>query len=140
MIYPNGLEIKDTTEGSTSASYLDALLTLDTNGKITTQLYDKRDNFNFSVVNFPYLCSNIPVSPAYDVYISQLIRYARACSTYDQVLVRSSLLTNKLMLLGFQLNRLQAAFRKFYGRYRGLVCSYNLSLGHMLSDMFHTNR
>ena len=39
-----------------------------------------------------------------------------------------------------QLSRLQAAFRKFYGRYNDLICSYNLSLGHMLSDMFHTNR
>jgi hypothetical protein len=51
-IYPSELEIKDTTESSTSASYLDGLLKLDTNDKITTQLYDKRDDFNFSIVNF----------------------------------------------------------------------------------------
>jgi hypothetical protein len=113
------------------------LLKLDTNGKITTQLYDKRDDFNFSIVNFPYLCSNIPVSHAYGVYISQLIRYARACSTYDQFLVRGSLLTNKLMSQGFQLSRLQAAFRKFYDRYNDLICPYNLSLGHMQSDVSH---
>jgi hypothetical protein len=41
---------------------------------------------------------------------------------------------------GFQMSRLQAAFRKFYGRYNDLIYPYNLSLGHMLSDMFHTNR
>jgi hypothetical protein len=58
--FQNELEIKDTTESSTSALYLDVLLKLDTNDKITTQLYDKRDDFNFSIVNFPYLCSNIP--------------------------------------------------------------------------------
>jgi hypothetical protein len=102
------LEIKDTTECSTSASHLDILLKLVANIIITTQLYDKRNNFNFSIVNFPYLCSNIPVSPAYGVYILQLIWYARACSTYDQFLVRVSLLTNKLMPQGFQLSRLQA--------------------------------
>jgi hypothetical protein len=34
---------------------------------------------------------------------------------------------------------LQAALRKSYGRYNDLICPYNLSLGHMLSDMFHTN-
>jgi hypothetical protein len=84
LIYPNKLEIKDTTECSTSASYLDALLKLDTKGKIMTQVHDKREDFNFSIVNFPYLFSNIPASPAYGVYISQLIRYARAC---DQFLV-----------------------------------------------------
>jgi hypothetical protein len=51
----------------------------------------------------------------------QIIRYARACSTYDQFLARGSLLTNKLMSQGFQLSRLQAAFRKFYGRYNDLI-------------------
>jgi hypothetical protein len=136
LIYPNELEIKDTTECSTSASYLDILLKLDSKVKITTQLYDKRIAYNFSIVNFPYLCSNIPASPAYGVYISQLIRYARACSTYDQFLVRGSLLTNKLMSQEFQLSRLQAAFRKFYSRYNDLIFPYNLSL----SDMFHINR
>ena len=41
----------------------------------------------------------------------------------------------KLMSQGFQLSRLQAAFRKFYGRYNDLICPYNLSLGHMLFDI-----
>ena len=67
-------------------------------------------------------------------------KYRRACSTYDQFLVRGNLLTDKLMSQGFQLSPLQAAFRKFYDRYNDLICPYNLSLGHMLSDMFHTNR
>jgi hypothetical protein len=78
--------------------------------------------------NSPYQCSNILVSPAYGVYVSQLIRYTRACSTCDQFLVRGSLLTNKLMSQGFQMSRLQAAIRKFYGRYNDLICSYNLSV------------
>jgi hypothetical protein len=122
LIYSNGLEIKDTTECSTSASYLDLLLKLDTNGKITTQLYVKRDDFNFFIVNFLYLCSNIPASSAYGAYIWQLIRYVRACSTYDQILVLGSVLKNKLMSQEFQLSRLQAAFRKFYGCYNDLIC------------------
>jgi hypothetical protein len=101
--------------------------------------YDKRDDFNFSIVNFPYLCSNTPASPAYGVYISQLLRYARACSAYDQFLLRGNLLTKKLMSQGFQMSHLQAAFRKVYGRYNDLIHPYNLSLGHMLFDMFHNN-
>jgi hypothetical protein len=87
-IYPNELEIKDTTECSISASYLDVLLKLETNDKLTIQFYNKRDDFNFFIVKFPYLCSNIPASPAYGVYISQLIHYARACSAYHQFLLR----------------------------------------------------
>jgi hypothetical protein len=82
-IYPNELEIKDTTESSTSASYLDVLLKLDTQGKITTQLYDKWDDFNFSIDNFPYLCSNIPASPAYGVYNVYIAAYSICKSLLD---------------------------------------------------------
>ena len=52
-------------------------------GKLSTRLYDKRDDFDFHIVNFPFLSSNIPSGPSYGVYISQLIRYARCCSHYD---------------------------------------------------------
>jgi hypothetical protein len=138
-IYPSELEIKDTRESSTSASYLDILLSIDADGKLTTHLYDKRDDFSFTIVNFPYICSNIPLSPAYGIYISQLIRYARAYSTYDQFLILSRLLTDNLMLQGFLQSRLMSAFRKLYGRYNDLIHNYKLSLSQMLSDIFHTN-
>ena len=78
FIYPRELEIKETTETAASSSYLDCYLNID-NGKLTTWLYDKRDDFNFPIVNFPFLSSNIPSAPAYSVYVSQLIRYARTC-------------------------------------------------------------
>jgi hypothetical protein len=64
LIYPDELEIKDTTEYDRSASYLDILLNIDSNGRLTTTLYDKRDDFDFAIVNFPFLCSDIPLSPA----------------------------------------------------------------------------
>jgi hypothetical protein len=96
------LEIKDTTESDKSASYLDILLNIDTNGRLTTSLFDKRDDFDFAIVNFPFLCSNIPLSPAYGVYISELIRYARACFAYEDFLKRGKLLTHKLMLQGYE--------------------------------------
>ena len=138
-IYPNDLEIQETTDSSMSASYLDILLNIDINSKLTTQLYDKRDYFSFSIVNFQNLCSDIPSSPAYGVYVSQLIRYARACSAYDQFLNRDKLLTDKLLLQGFQQSRLKAAFRKFYGRYNNLEYQYDLSFSQMLSDVFYSH-
>ena len=58
FIYPCELEIKETTETVASSSYLDCYLYID-NGKLTTRLYDKWDNFNFPIVNFPFLSSNI---------------------------------------------------------------------------------
>ena len=56
---------------------------LDSESKLSTRLYDKRDDFDFHIVNFPFLSSNVPSGPSYGVYISQLIRYARCCSHYD---------------------------------------------------------
>jgi hypothetical protein len=46
-IYPIELEIKDTTDTDRSASYLDLLLEIDSEGRLRTKLYDKRDNFKF---------------------------------------------------------------------------------------------
>ena len=88
QMYPAELEIKDTTESTTSASYLDLLLSIESDGQLRTSLYDKRNDFNFHITNFPFLSSNIPSSPAYNVFISQLIRYARACSSYECFILR----------------------------------------------------
>ena len=55
--------------------------------------------FNLSIVNFPFICSNIPAAPAYGVhvYISRLIRYSRACGSYQDFLDRGLVLTKKLL-------------------------------------------
>jgi hypothetical protein len=110
----------------TYASYLDFLLIIDTVRKLTIQLFDKWNDFNFAIVNFPYTCSSIPLSPAYGVYFFQLIRYTRACSTYDQFLSRGRLQTHKMILQGFLQSRLMSAFCKVYGRYNDLQCNSSL--------------
>ena len=71
--HPAELEIKDTTESTTSASYLDLELSIGRDGQLHTSIYDKRDNFNFHITNFPFLSRNIPSSPAFGVFIYQLI-------------------------------------------------------------------
>ena len=82
-IYPKELTISVTTESISVASYLDLLFIRDNSNNITTKLDDKRDTFGFHIVNFPFMSSNIPSAPAYGVYASQLIRYARCCSNYS---------------------------------------------------------
>jgi hypothetical protein len=86
LIYPPELEVKETTATGLSASCLDLYLEFDNSGQLSTKLYDKRDDFNFKIINFSNMCSNVPASPAYGVYISQLIRYARASSNYSDFL------------------------------------------------------
>ena len=135
-IYPPELEIKDTTDTSKSASYLDRYLKIDNDGQLKSKLYDKRDDFNFPIVNFPFLCSNIPAAPAYGVYISQLIRYSRACITYSDFLERALLLTRKLLNQGFLMVKLKSSLRKFYGRHHELVDRYEVAVSKMASDLY----
>jgi hypothetical protein len=112
-IYPIELEIKVTADTDRSASYFDLHLEIDSEGQLRTKLYNKRDDFNFPIVNFPFKCSNIPAAPAYGVYISQMIRYSRACGSYQDFLDRGLLLTRKLLNQGFPLVKLKSSLRKF---------------------------
>jgi hypothetical protein len=79
----------------------------------STKIDDKRDDFNFKIINFPNMCSNIPASPAYGVYISQLIHYARASSHYSDFLKRHLRLRNRLLDQGYTKIRLIRSLKKF---------------------------
>ena len=121
QMYPDELEIKDTTESNTSASYLDLLLSIGKDDQFHISIYDKRHDLNFHITNFPFLSSNIPALPAYCVFISQVIRYARACSSYGCFILRATRLSNKLLEQGYAMERLKSSLKKFYGRYWDLI-------------------
>jgi hypothetical protein len=127
-IYPIQLEINDTTDTERSASYLDLHLEIDSEWRLRTKRYDKRDDFNFPIVNFPFICSKILATPTYGVYISQLIRYSRACGSYQDFLDRGLLLTRKLLNPWFLLVKLKSSLRKFYGRHHDMVNRYGRSV------------
>ena len=132
-IYPSELQLKKTTECGTQLSYLDILITIE-NGKYSTAVYDKRDNFNFNIVNFPYLSSNIPSGPAYGVYISQLVRIGRICSNYTQFTWRHYKLTQRLIHQGFRYSTLCIAFRKFVRKYTQVLEKYGWSIRKHIED------
>ena len=96
------------------AIVLSVLLRFTASDYIQTVLYDKRDHFNFLIVNFPFICSNIPIAPAYGVFLSQLIRYSRACGSYQDFPDRELLPTRKLLTQGCLLVKLKSPLRKFY--------------------------
>ena len=89
-IYQMELEVKNTTDTSGFASCLILLFEIHSEDRLRTELYDKRDHFNFA-----FICSNIPAVPAYEVYISRLIRYFRAFVSYNDFLNKELLLTRK---------------------------------------------
>ena len=65
-----------------------------TNDIVSTKINDKRDDFNFEIVNYPFLDGDVPRPPSYGVYISQLIRFARICSHVDDLNNRNKFLTS----------------------------------------------
>ena len=75
-IYPSQLTVEKANKSDHLADYLDLTFIIDNGGNLSTRSYDKRDDFDFHIVNFLFLSSNIPSGPSYGVYISQLIRYA----------------------------------------------------------------
>ena len=93
-IYPSQLTVEKANKSGHLADYLDLTFIIDSRGKLSTRLYDKRDDFDFHIVNYPFLSSNIPSGPSYGVYISQLIRYARCCLHYDDFRYRHKCLVD----------------------------------------------
>ena len=90
---------------------------------------------NFSIVNFPFMSSNTLSAPAYGVYVSQLICYARACSNY-QDFMECEKVTTRLLSQGYQKTKLVATLKKFYGRHHDQVNPYNVAVSRTVSNVF----
>ena len=123
LIYPSELQLNKSDTSDLEASFLDLQLKVNT-GKININVYDKRDDFNFKIVNYPFLDGDIPISPSYGVFISQLVRFARICSSVNDFRARSKLMTTKLLNQGFRYHKLRKTFNKHYS----LITKYNYSL------------
>ena len=96
--------------------------------KIMINVHD----FDFEIVNFPFLDGDVPCSTFYAVYISQLIRFARASSYITDFNTRNKLLTQKLLKLGYQYHKLRNTFSKFYRRYYDLISKFQVGLKSLL--------
>ena len=79
QIYPSEFQLSKANTSFTEAAFLDLHLSI-SNEIVSTKIYDKRDDFDFDIVNFPFLDGGVPRSTSYEVYISQLIRFAKAPS------------------------------------------------------------
>ena len=82
-------------------------------GFVKTKIYDKRD-FDFDIVNFPFLDGDVPRSTSYGVYISRLIRFARVSSHVVDFNTRNKVLIAKLLRQGYRYHKIRKAFSKFY--------------------------
>ena len=96
-----------------------------------TKIYDKRDDFDFDILNFPFLDGDVPRSASYGVNVSQRIRFARGSSHVDDFNTRNKVLTTKLLRQGYRYHKLRKALSKFYRRHF-VVSKYNVGLKTLL--------
>ena len=131
QIYPSELQLNKANASDTKAAFLDLHLSI-SNDIVSTKIYDKRDDFDFEIVNFPFLDGDVPHSTSYGVYISQLIRFARASSYVVDFNTRNKLLTQKLLKQGYRYHKLRKTFSKFYRRYYDLISKFQVGLKSLL--------
>ena len=96
------------------------------------KFYDKCGDFDFEIVNFPFLDGDVPRSTPYGVYISQLLRFARASSHVADFNTRNKLFTQKLVKQGYRYHLLRKTFSKFYRRYYDLISKFQIGLKSLL--------
>ena len=121
QIYPSELQLNKANTYGTEAAFLDLQLSI-SNDTVST-IYDKRDDFDFEIVNFPFLDGDVPHSTSYGVYISQLICFAKA-SSYITDFNTHKKLTQKLLKQGYRYHKLREIFSKFYRQYYDLISKF----------------
>ena len=123
-IYPSELSLTS-DNAIIKSNYLDLSLEI-RNDKIHTSLFDKRDAFNFTIVNFPNLSRNIPEKQSYGVFTSQLIRYARCCQDFKDFRERTLTLVDRLVHQHFSIDQLRRTFMKFSECHYELLDKYDI--------------
>ena len=122
-IYPKELILVPDKSDGMSCPFLDLQLTIKDHC-ISSSIFDKRDAFDFPIVNFPTLTGNIPRKSSYGVFIGELVRYARACTYYDDFKDRSLSLVKKLKTQFFTDKLLKKSFNRFCGSHILLIQKY----------------
>ena len=133
LIYLTEFQLNKANSSDTEAPLLDLNLCI-SNGTVSTKIYYKRDDFDFDIVNFPFLDGDVPRLTSYRVYISQLIIFARDSSNLSDFNCRNKALTAKLLRQGCRYFKLRKAFSKVYRRHCALVEKYSVSLKTLLQQ------
>ena len=114
----NDLTLNKTNITNCSTEFLDMEIAIIDNNLIITKLFDKRRTFPFKVIYFPFIdSSNIPTTPSYGIYLSQILRIVRICNQLEDFKVELYNLTLEFLNKGFDKRRLYNMFNKFVENY-----------------------
>ena len=119
-IYPAELQLNKANTSDIETSFLDLNIKV-IGSDIHTSVYDKRDDFGFPIVNFPWLSGDVPRLLLYGIYISQLVRFARCCTSDLDFHSKNLEITSKLLTQGYRYHKLRKTFGKFFRSYSELL-------------------
>ena len=125
------MQLNKANTSDTEAPFLELRLSI-LDGFVSSKIYDKRDDFEFDIVNFPFLDGDVPRTTSYGVYISQLTRFAIVSSHLADFNARNRNLTAKLLQQGNRYHKIRTAFSKFYRRHFEVVSNYNTGVRSLL--------
>ena len=128
---PPGLRLSKANTSDTEAPFLDLHLSI-SNGFVSSKLYDKRDDFDFDTVNFPFLDGDVPRSAACGVCVSRLVRFAGVSGRVAGFGACGGSLTARFLQRGCWCRRLRKTFSGFCRRRCGLVSGFNVGLKTLL--------
>ena len=134
-MYPKELVLNSENVSFDKCSFLDIDMNI-INDKLHTNLYDKRDDFKFSINNYPRLSANVHDKRTHNIIISQLIRDSNVCSDVKDFIIKSRLLIIKLSRQSFNLDLLKSRFSLFYNKYYNLIEKYNYSKQSLIISIF----
>jgi hypothetical protein len=132
-IYPPEMELKRENHEDDAASYLELGLKI-ADRQISSNLYDKRNAFNFSVVRMPYRSSNIPSKMFYATISAEVLRIAKATSKYEYFLECVHMLLIRMKKQGANVFGIQKALRKMIGRHSEIFTKFPKSIENIISD------
>ena len=119
--------LKKTNVLSQKVNFLDMSISV-YQGKFRFSCYDKRNDFKFNVINFPFMCGNLPMVQMHGLFISQLVRYSHINSHFNDFSKCCNTLYKKLLKQGFDATRLQKNFDRFCQQHLNVWCKFGLDL------------
>ena len=111
--YPRELHQNKANASDKETSFLDLNIKV-VGSNIHTSVYDKRDDVGYPIVNFTWLSGEVPRLPSYGIYISQLVRFARCCTSVFDFHSKNLQITSKLLTQGYRYHKLRKMFWKFF--------------------------
>ena len=134
-IYPPELVLKKENHNNNHATFLDLDITI-INGRFETKLFDKRDDFPFSIVRFPYKCSNMPRKMFYSTIGAEFLRIARATSRIEDLIISLSSLIKRMLKQGAASDIAKKTLANVIRKHSNTFTKYNCDINETVEGLF----